>query len=110
MAGHQDESLPWQYLYTHPDPEFLNAARKNLSPHVSCQALDISSDTSTQGFAPGSFDVIVASMSLGAQRDIEAALIRAKKLLKADGYLCLIEVTNHSIRDLALSLACNWWE
>lgn len=98
---------------------YVYAAKKNdlekllslvsSTPQVSHQEINICTDLDEENLKPESFDVVIASFSMAAITDSKKALINMKSLLKPGGKLCLLEVTNPSLRNLALGSICNWW-
>lgn len=59
------------------------------------KVLDIEKDIEMQGFAEGSFDIIIASLVLHATRDLGQMLRNVRRLLKPGGYLLLLEIAEN---------------
>ena len=68
-------------------------------------------DIIDQGFAEGSFDVIIASLVLHATRNLDRTLQNVRKLLKPGGYLLLLEITeNEQMRfGILFGGLPGWW-
>ncbi|MDX2205388.1 MAG: beta-ketoacyl synthase N-terminal-like domain-containing protein [Hyphomicrobiaceae bacterium] len=86
-----------QYLFSDVSDLFLERARTRFAafPFVRTGRLDIDHDIAAQGFAPASFDVIVAANAVHASADLGAALQRLRALLAPGGVLLLVESTTH---------------
>ena len=67
---------------------WLDSHKDNLTFRVS----DISTDLREQGFPEGSYDVVLAPLSLHATKDLSQALRNARRMLKAGGYLIVLEL------------------
>ncbi|MGW6600377.1 methyltransferase [Streptomyces sp. NPDC055036] len=83
------------YLFTDVTPFFLERARERWGgiPGVGFGRLDIDSPAAEQGFAAGSFDVVLAGEALNAARDTDACLRSLAGLLAPDGWLVFTEPT-----------------
>jgi pyochelin synthetase len=84
-----------EYTFSDLSPFFLTAARERFRGHafVDYALLDLNRDYRAQGFAPNSFDVVVAGDVLHATRDVAAACERLCELLVPGGSLVLVEMT-----------------
>lgn len=75
------------------------------------KVLDVEKDIPAQGFAPQSFDVIVASFVLHATKNLDHTMRQVRQLLKPGGYLLLLEITN--LRQARLGFIfgslSGWW-
>ena len=102
-----------EYHYTDISVGFVTAGRQNFGTRhdfMRFATLDIERDPSAQGFAAGSFDIVVASNVLHASRDIAVALGHVAQLLRPGGFLLLSEVT--ALQDyatLTFGLTDGWW-
>ncbi len=54
--------------------------------------LDVEKDPSTQGFIPGSYDVIVASWVIHTTKRMGNVVFNLKSLLRPGGYLLITEL------------------
>ena len=83
------------YVFTDVSASFFEAARERFGefPGLKCAMLDIERDPQAQGFAPGSFDVVVASDVLHATRDVAESVGHTAGLVGRGGVLLLVEVT-----------------
>ena len=86
-------SLP-NYVFSTSNDGDLNEAKELLgaaNANITFKTLSIEKELTSQGFEGGTFDMIIASNPLRAQDD-DKTLANLKKLLKADGKLCLVNV------------------
>ncbi|KAK6954107.1 hypothetical protein Daesc_004069 [Daldinia eschscholtzii] len=85
------------YTYTDISPAFFERASKRwpeLQSRMNFKTFDMDYDISTQGFEPGSYDLIFAASVVHATPDLERAIRHIRKALKPGGRLVLIEVIN----------------
>ena len=100
------------YSFTDVSPAFLEAAQVRFkdAPFLKTALLDLERDPTEQGFAPGSFDIVVASNVLHATTDLARSLARARNLLAEGGVLLLIEgVAPGRWVDLTFGMTKGWW-
>ncbi|KAH7139912.1 polyketide synthase [Dactylonectria estremocensis] len=102
------------YTYTDISSGFFpNAAEKfsDFAHKMAFKILDVEKDPTTQGFAEGSYDVIIAANVLHATRSLETTLRNVRSLLKPGGFLVLMEVTGmQSVRvTFILGGLPGWW-
>lgn len=101
-----------EYIFTDISPLLLSKAKDKFSifPFVQYKSLDIEKDPGTQGFAPHSFDLIIAANVLHATEDLSKTIDHVSSLLVPGGKLFLIEGTR-PIRfgDLIVGLTEGWW-
>lgn len=102
-----------QYTFTDISAGFFEKAKELLRPWldvVEFQKLDIEQPTPEQGFEDGGFDVVIACNVLHATKSISKTLCNVRRLLKPDGKLCLIEVTQPSVlAGLVFGTLPGWW-
>jgi acyl transferase domain-containing protein/SAM-dependent methyltransferase len=86
-----------EYWFTDVSELFLTRARERFAgfPFASFAIFDLEKDSAAQGFSSHSFDVIVATNTVHAVRDLDEALKRLRALLVSGGFLLLVEVTRH---------------
>lgn len=105
-----------EYSYTDISPAFFEKARTrwpdlDAQGRISFKTLDLDRSIDTQGFEPGSYDLIVAASVMHATPYLEATIRNVKKALKPGGKLLLLEVVNPD--DIATNfmagLVPGWW-
>ncbi len=99
------------YNYTDVTAAFFDRAAIRFSefPFVRFSSFDLDSDAAAQGFAAGSFDIVVAANSVHAVRDLRAALASIRTLLAPGGVLVLVESTEHlAWFDMSTGLIEGW--
>ncbi|MGH3186205.1 MAG: amino acid adenylation domain-containing protein [Streptosporangiaceae bacterium] len=84
-----------EYLFTDLSQFFLNQARERFRcyPWMTFGLLDLDRDCRPQGYAPNSFDLVVAGDVLHATRHVGHALRRIRELVAPGGWLVLLEMT-----------------
>lgn len=102
------------YTFTDISGGFFEKARHVFASHSSrmnFRVLDIEKDIEGQGFADGSFDVIIASLVLHATRNLVQTLRNVRRLLKPGGYLLLLEITENDQMRFGLLFGGleGWW-
>ncbi|MBI1357394.1 MAG: SDR family NAD(P)-dependent oxidoreductase [Acidobacteria bacterium] len=101
-----------EYVFTDLSQLFLRKAREKFRDYgfVDYKLLDIERDPVEQGFAEGSFDIVLAANVLHATRDLRQTLRRVRRLLAPTGRLLLLEGTAPQRKtDLIFGLTQGWW-
>ncbi|PLB53461.1 S-adenosyl-L-methionine-dependent methyltransferase [Aspergillus steynii IBT 23096] len=109
----QDEDRYPEYTFTDISAGFFLAAKSKLAawaPDMDFQKLDIESNPQDQGFEPGQYDLVVASLVLHATKSLHRTLTHVRQLLKPGGKLFLVETTR-DVTDMQLifGLFEGWW-
>ncbi|KAI3317086.1 PKS-NRPS hybrid [Xylariaceae sp. AK1471] len=102
------------YTFTDISSGFFEKAAgvfNSYSSKMDFRVLDIEKDIEGQGFAEGSFDVIIASLVLHATRNLVQTMQNVRKLLKPGGYLLLLEITDNEQMRFGLLFGGlpGWW-
>jgi acyl transferase domain-containing protein/SAM-dependent methyltransferase/acyl carrier protein len=109
----KDEAEHLCYWYTDISSGFTRYGQTAFSsdyPFVVFQVLDIEKPIETQGFTPGSMDLVFGSNVLHATRQMSQTLDHARRLLKTNGILLVNEAThNHDFATLTFGLTDGWW-
>lgn len=89
------EGYPIEYVFTDVAPFFIPGAKQRFAqyPHVSFGVFDVDQDYRAQGFAPNSFDVVLAAGVLENARDIPASMRRLRELIRPGGWFVFTEPT-----------------
>ena len=101
-----------EYVFTDITPLFTEQAKVQFGdvPFLSARTLDVERDPVAQGFAPHSFDVILAANVLHGTASLARTLANVQHLLAPGGALVLIEITRPPIwTDLIFGLTDGWW-
>lgn len=95
------------YNYTDISPDFLDRAREIHGHHknVTFKKLDIDKDPASQGFADGTYDVVIASKILHKLKSLEDSLRRCRQMLRPGGQLILLEPTDDFLMSQIVKLA-----
>ena len=99
------------YWFTDVTSAFLDHAHKKFGelPFLRFAKFDLEGDPAAQGFAPQSFDLIVAANAVHASRDLRESLRKIQMLLAPGGTLLLIETTQHlAWFDISTGLIEGW--
>ena len=101
-----------RYDFTDLSPRFASRARERFADYgfVDYRSLDIERDPGSQGFAPASYDLIIAANVVHATTSLDRTLAHVAGLLAPGGQLWLIEATRpESWIDLSFGLSEGWW-
>ncbi|HET9528579.1 MAG TPA: SDR family NAD(P)-dependent oxidoreductase [Pyrinomonadaceae bacterium] len=102
-----------RYHYTDISASFTQFGKRQFgaaNPYVEFRVLDIERDVENQGYAPGTFDAVIATNVLHATKQIKNTLANAKTLLKSQGWLIVNEVTAaQDFTTLTFGLLDGWW-
>ncbi|KAF4440056.1 putative polyketide synthase [Fusarium austroafricanum] len=115
LGGHEPGSYPRfvQYDFTDISSGFFEKAQENFkawAPFINFKRLDVEGDLQDQGFAFGSYDVIIAANVLHATGTMKKTMQNVRKLLKPGGKLILMEVTHLLLRgSVIFGNLPGWW-
>jgi hybrid polyketide synthase/nonribosomal peptide synthetase ACE1 len=102
------------YTYTDFMDPMFDKAQDRFNKHQSrmtFKILDIERDVSEQGYVEESYDLVIASLTLYAIKNLGATLSNVRRLLKPGGYLILLELTDLRVMHFSLILGGlpGWW-
>ncbi len=100
-----------EYWYTDVTPAFFDRARERFSafPFLRFSTLDLERSPQEQGYPEANFDIIFASNTVHATRDIHSSLANLRGLLVPGGVLILVETTGHfAWLDMTFGLFEGW--
>nr|UBX54524.1 polyketide synthase [Aspergillus sp.] len=101
------------YTYTDISTGFFENARTMFGQHSSklnFKTLNIENSPSDQGFAEGTFDMVISSNCLHATRSLGDTLRHCRQLLRPGGRLVLLEITRDSLHtQLVMSTLPGWF-
>ena len=102
-----------RYDYTDLSESFFGQAVQKFEgiSKMHFGTLDIEQNPSTQGYAEGSYDLVVAAWVLHATRHLSKTVENVRKLLKPGGKLILLEATTPNVMrsGLAFGTLPGWW-
>ncbi len=101
-----------RYVFTDASNAFFSKAEQAFFDYrfMEFAPLDIERSGTEQGFAPASFDIVIASNVLHATRDLGETMDHVRELLAPRGMFVGIEI-NDTPRwvDLVFGLTAGWW-
>jgi acyl transferase domain-containing protein/ubiquinone/menaquinone biosynthesis C-methylase UbiE len=100
-----------EYWYSDVTPAFFDRARERFSsfPFVRFSILDLEHNLQEQGYPEAKFDIIFASNTVHATRNIHTSLANLRGLLAPGGVLILVETTRHfAWLDMTFGLFEGW--
>lgn len=103
-------NLRFKYTFTDLSSGLLAMARKKFKQYnfIEYQVLDIEQDPKSGML--GQYDIILSSNCIHATRNLVRSSTNIRKLLRPDGILCLIELTQNLFWfDLVFGLLEGWW-
>ncbi len=101
-----------EYVFTDVSERFLGQARQRFRNYafVHYEKLDIEANPIGQGFAAGSFDLVLGGDVVHATSDVGVTLSHIQGLLRPGGAMALIESTNTPVWfDFVFGLLPGWW-
>ncbi|RDG37781.1 type I polyketide synthase [Streptomyces corynorhini] len=100
------------YVYTDVSSAFFPKAEARFAAFnfLEYHALDLSTDPTEQGFAAGSFDLVVASNALHTTVDITQGLRHAATLLDHNGQLVALEMHSNTYVATLFGILDSFWE
>ncbi|UGY91169.1 type I polyketide synthase [Streptomyces gobiensis] len=101
-----------RYTYTDVSATFFPRAQNRFAVYdfVDYRVLDLDQDPVGQGFAEGSFDLVVASDALHASRHLRPALDHVSTLLADNGTLLVVEAHDPASLALLFGLLPSFWD
>lgn len=96
LAGLRDTDAFFSYTYTDISAGFFSDAKERFKSHAAqmiFKTLDLTKDPVSQGFDPGSYDLVVAANVVHAMPHLCVALANLRKLLRPNGRLLLQELS-----------------
>ncbi|KAF6813194.1 beta-ketoacyl synthase domain-containing protein [Colletotrichum sojae] len=102
------------YTFTDISTSFFEKAREKFAPFeegMEFRALDVRRNPAEQGYAPHSYDLVIASNVLHATPNLEETMANVRTLLKPGGHLVVVELTDprHSRFGFIFGLFADWW-
>ena len=111
-----EQSLPverFDYTFTDISAAFFREAEQRFGvtgKSFDFKTLDIEADPSAQGFAPHSYDLVIAANVVHATRDLGETLAHCRQLLAPSGMFFALEIMRSwSWQDLTFGLLDGWW-
>ncbi|KAI2940983.1 hypothetical protein CBS63078_564 [Aspergillus niger] len=103
-----------EYVFTDLSPSFFAKAKESLNEWddiMTFKKFDVGNDPISQGFDPGTFDLIVASNVLHATPDLHGTLKNIHSLLKPGGKLVFHEGVRQDTlwTNISFSPLSGWW-
>ncbi|KAI1653021.1 hypothetical protein F4813DRAFT_400491 [Daldinia decipiens] len=103
-----------EYTYTDVSPAFFDKATarwEDYKERMTFKTFDMKRSAESQGFEPGSYDLIVAGSVLHATEDLVATMKNVRTTLKPTGHLLLLEVIapQDVVTNFTFGLVPGWW-
>lgn len=98
------------YTFTDLSSSLVAAARRKFAkwPFLHYAVLDVEKDPGLQ--CAGAYDIIISTNCIHATKDLVQSTSNIRKMLRADGVLCLVELTRNLFWfDLVFGLLEGWW-
>lgn len=100
----------FQYTFTDLSSSLVMAAKKRFAQYgfMKYATLDIEQTPATQDM--GQYDIIISTNCIHATRNLTTSSTNIRKMLRPDGILCLVELTQNLFWfDLVFGLLEGWW-
>ncbi|KAI1459907.1 hypothetical protein F4805DRAFT_35615 [Annulohypoxylon moriforme] len=103
-----------EYAYTDVSPAFFEKATarwQDYKERMTFKTFDMKRSAESQGFEPGSYDLVVAGSVLHATEDLLATMRNVRTTLKPTGHLLLLEVVapKDVMTNFTFGLVPGWW-
>ncbi|VUC28732.1 unnamed protein product [Clonostachys rosea] len=102
--------IDFEYVFTDLSSSLVTAASKQFKgmDDISFDVLDIEQPPKAE--LEGAFHCVIATNCIHATRNLEVSLKHIRKMLRTDGFLSLIEITNNMYwLDIVVGLFEGWW-
>ncbi|MEV4926391.1 SDR family NAD(P)-dependent oxidoreductase [Streptomyces roseoverticillatus] len=101
-----------RYVFSDVSAAFFPLAQARFGDHpgVTYRVFDLDADPEEQGFAEGSFDVVVAGFALHTAADLRAALRRLARVTAPGGHLLAVELHEPEVVALLFATLSDFWE
>lgn len=111
MVRHlQKLGIPFEYVFTDLSSSLVTTAKRNFKdcPEMQFMTLDIEQEPEDSWV--GYFHFIISTNCVHATRDLTVSLTSLRKMLRNDGALGLVEITQNMFwLDIAVGLFEGWW-
>lgn len=102
------------YTYTDISADFFEQAASIFAPYkkrMTFKALDAARDPVSQGYTPGSYDLVIASSVIHATPRLEQTLRNLRRLLRPGGFLMVNECTSSAFarNGFISGTMTDWW-
>ena len=106
----RSHGIPFEYTFTDISASLVAAAKKTFKgvEGMSFELLDIEKPPTKE--YEGAFHVIIATNCIHATRKLDVSLLHLRKMLREDGALTLVEITQNMFwLDIVVGLFEGWW-
>ncbi|EED12110.1 polyketide synthase, putative [Talaromyces stipitatus ATCC 10500] len=106
----QNLGVPFEYVFTDLSSSLVAAAKRTFKdcPEMQFTTLDIEQEPQASWI--GSFHFIISTNCVHATRNLTTSLTSLRKMLRDDGVLGLVEITQNMFwLDIAVGLFEGWW-
>lgn len=106
----QSHGLPFEYTFTDISSSLVSSARKTFKDveEMKFELLDIENPPTADH--QGAYHVIIATNCIHATRNLEVSLCHLRQMLREDGALTLVEITQNMFwLDIVVGLFEGWW-
>ncbi|KAI0149675.1 hypothetical protein F4776DRAFT_659576 [Hypoxylon sp. NC0597] len=103
-----------EYTYTDVSPAFFEKATarwQDYKERMTFKTFDMKRSAESQGFEPGSYDLVIAGSVLHATEDLVGTMKNVRTTLKSTGHLLLLEVVapQDVVTNFTFGLVPGWW-
>lgn len=111
MVRHlQKLGIPFEYVFTDLSSSLVAAAKRNFKDYPEMQFVTLDIEQEPPESWVGHFHFIISTNCVHATRDLTVSLASLRKMLRDDGALGLVEITQNMFwLDIAVGLFEGWW-
>lgn len=106
----QKLGIPFEYVFTDLSSSLVAAAKRNFKDYPEMQFMTLDIEQEPPNSWVGYFHFIISTNCVHARRDLTVSLTSLQKMLRNDGALGLVEITQNMFwLDIAVGLFEGWW-
>ena len=100
----------FSYTFTDLSSSMVGAARRKFARHEFMQYATLDIEESPPPHHIGQYDIVISTNCIHATHDLTKSCTNIRKMLRPDGILCLVELTQNLFWfDLVFGLLEGWW-
>ncbi|KAI9864364.1 MAG: Type I Iterative PKS [Trichoglossum hirsutum] len=104
------QGIQFTYTFTDISLSMVAAARKKFSGYDCMEFMIVDVEKTPPDHLLDSYDIAISTNCIHATRSLVSSLTNIRKMLRSDGFLCLVELTRNLFWfDLVFGMLEGWW-